>query len=116
MDRVRRRIQSSGTVVELFRGYVADLRAAHPLPPRAAPLARLQHLHRRFRYLYSDTIVPSLFRQTQIFCRVNNIALITFQQFPLKCERGIRRIRVRFTSYYFRAEGSPKEGSIRKGL
>lgn len=31
MDRARRRIQSSGTVVELFQGYVADLHAS--LPP-----------------------------------------------------------------------------------
>lgn len=46
MDRARRRIQSSATVVELFQGYVADLHAScstpHPiLLPILFPIPRI---------------------------------------------------------------------------
>lgn len=55
MDRVRRRIQSSGTVVELFQGYVADLHASYFPPPHPSHLFAFKR--DRFRFYWT---IPSI--------------------------------------------------------
>lgn len=63
MDRVRRRIQSSGTVVELFQGYVADLHASYFPPPPQSPTPPI--------YLHLNEIVFGFIRRSRPLSYVN---------------------------------------------
>lgn len=57
MDRARRRIHSSGTVAELFPGYVADYEIPVGIPFRCG-----RRCHRRHNRRRRDPFRPSILR------------------------------------------------------